>query len=85
MAWRRVSLLLIVVSLAVLLAHYGAEVLVVDSCLDSGGAYDYAAARCRTDVPTLPYVPYRTRHGALLAAIVAVGLAGATLLVQARR
>jgi hypothetical protein len=35
--------------------------------------------------PTLPYVPYRTRHGALLAAIVAVGLAAATLLVQARR
>ena len=34
------------------------EFFAVDSCLDGGGVYDYAAQICRTDVQSLP-VPAR--------------------------
>jgi hypothetical protein len=85
MTWRVVAKLLIAAPLAVLLVHYGTELLAVDTCLDSGGVYDYAQAYCRTDAQTLPYTPYVARHGAFLTSLVVITLGGVAMLVLTRR
>ena len=85
MAWSVVGKLLVAVPLVVLLVHYGAEFLAVDACLDSGGVYDYAQARCRTDVQSLPVVSYAPRYGGLLAGLVAMSLGGTVILLLVRR
>ena len=85
MAWRVVVRLLIAAPLAVLLVHYGTEFLSVDSCLDSGGVYNYTHGRCRTDVQTLPYVPYLARHCVFSTIVAVVSLGGVILFVSTRR
>jgi hypothetical protein len=50
----RLLLVVLVASFVATLLPGVRESLVVDRCLDGGGAYDYAAHICRTDVQTLP-------------------------------
>lgn len=85
MAWLVPLRLLAVVPLAVLFVHYGAEVVAVDGCLDSGGVYDYARAECRMDVEALPYVPYLARYRVLSTGLVATSLASSAILLLTRR
>jgi hypothetical protein len=40
-----------------LLGLYAIRFLALDSCLDSGGVFDYIALSCRTDVQSLPVGP----------------------------
>jgi len=66
MRLRLLLILFIVAPIAILLLHFVAEFLAVDSCLDSGGVYDFTQASCRTDVQTLPYLSYLTHHDTLV-------------------
>jgi hypothetical protein len=49
-----------------LAAHYVVNFTAVDSCLDSGGVFDYAHASCRFDVTTLPYSSYPNQYRSLI-------------------
>jgi hypothetical protein len=85
------------VVLLVTLGHAWLQFEAVDSCLDQGGVYDYAAERCmcaRSSAPdpacdslvSAPVIPYMQRHGVLFRAgimLTAALLAGA--LMTARR
>ena len=53
---RMIILAVTVIALAVLLPGIR-DLLAVDRCLDVGGVYDYAQARCRYDVERLPVPP----------------------------
>ena len=58
--------ILAIASLAALAAHYVINFIAVDSCLDSGGVFDYADAACRFDVTTLPYSSYSIQYRSLI-------------------
>lgn len=45
-----------------LVVHWFRWNLAIDSCLDTGGVFDYHSARCRTDVDSLPYRKYWQVH-----------------------
>ena len=60
---------------------YADEFLAVDSCLDSGGSFDYTRMVCDHE-ESHPFIPYSHRHplavvSALAAVVVAVSAAGA--------
>ena len=59
---------------------YVREVWLVDSCLDSGGSFDYLRMICDRDV-SHAFVPYSQRHDALVAIVVLATLVAASYLV----
>ena len=62
---------------------YVREALLVDSCLDSGGSFDYLRMICDRDV-SHAFVPYSQRHGALVALVVLATLVAASYLTFKR-
>ena len=70
-----------------LIVDYIKEFLAEDSCLDSGGSFDYSRMVCDTEA-NHPFVPYAHRHPAAVGVGVVgvVSVAGAVgLLVRARQ
>jgi hypothetical protein len=70
----RLGLLLLVVPPLILMGAYLMEQAGVDSCLDAGGAWNYAQARCESE-GEFPFVPFMVRHplmvnGGMLLAVV---------------
>ena len=68
-------------------ATYGREILAVDSCLDSGGSFDYVQGVCDHQ-QTHHVVPFRRRHvlptyGATLGGVLVV--AGISMLLRRSR
>jgi len=54
---RRLLVVAGTLSVLAIVVAYVARFLAVDSCLDSGGVYDYASHLCRTDAKSLPRGP----------------------------
>jgi len=82
---RSLAKALITLSPALLLGQGTVEFFAVDRCLDRGNVYDYAQGVCRSDVITLPYVPYLERSWPwVVAASVCLAL-GVLLLLTSRR
>ena len=76
---------LITLSPVLLLGQCTLEFFAVDHCLDQGKVYDYAQGLCRSDVLTLPHVPYLERSWPWLVTA-SVGLVlGVVLLFRAGR
>jgi len=72
-----ISLAIFLLPLGFLVTNYGSEFLAVDSCLNSGGSYDYDNNRCDRK-ENHPYIPYSNRKKALIlscASLSVVGLA----------
>jgi drug/metabolite transporter (DMT)-like permease len=61
--WRFLGVALVAVGIVLALRPRISEFLVVDSCLDHGGSYDYATGSC-DHAKNYPYVPWSARsHG----------------------
>ena len=61
---------------------YVREALLVDSCLDGGGSFDYLRMMCDREV-NHAFIPYSERHGRLLgAALPAMFVAAAYLSIS---
>ncbi|HEU5232389.1 MAG TPA: hypothetical protein VFU50_05990 [Terriglobales bacterium] len=67
--------------------RYGREWLTVDSCLDSGGSFDYSRMACDYAV-NHPFIPYGYRHPAsfrVCAAAILCGVSAALISHQLSR
>jgi hypothetical protein len=87
--WRALLIGVIAVGVATILPAVQ-QFLAVDRCLDAGGAYDYIARICRTDVEALPassihWLQAPDRGSTLVAVLVAVGLARAFASLDRRK
>ena len=77
-----ISLAIFLLPLGFLLKDYGSEFLSVDSCLDSGGSYDYYNNKCDKK-ENHSYIPYSNRKKALIlscASLSFIGLASFILI-----
>ena len=62
--------------------NYARETLLVDSCLDSGGSFEYLRMVCDREV-SHAFVPYSQRHGGLIVATsLAILVATAYLIIS---
>ena len=82
---RKLGIVLIVGSMAILLLHFAGEYYAVDMCIDSGQVYDYATSHCRDDVDHLPYIPYAKRFSWLISTTIIALLIGVAFVVIGRR
>ncbi|PCJ30195.1 MAG: hypothetical protein COA90_10020 [Gammaproteobacteria bacterium] len=55
---KALGIVLIASSTGAVFFHFLNEFFSVDMCLDAGNVYDYAKSQCRSDVTSLPYIPY---------------------------
>jgi membrane-bound metal-dependent hydrolase YbcI (DUF457 family) len=65
-------LAVIAVAAAIVAFDYVVEFLTIDSCMDRGGAIDYASMECVTDLErslTFEHVPYAKRNREFLVSI----------------
>lgn len=67
----------------VLVRPHWIEYRAVDACLDSGGAFNYAAQECDY-VQSHPYIPPYSKHGWSVVASGMLGVAGLVLLFTSR-
>jgi hypothetical protein len=63
---------------------YVRESLLVDSCLDSGGSFDYLRMICEREV-SHAFIPYSQRHGGRITVAVLTTLVAALYLIITRR
>jgi hypothetical protein len=66
------AVLVAVLAIIVVAVDYAIELTQIDSCLDRGGAFNYAEMECSTDPngPTsFPFVPYPVRNLGFLAVV----------------
>ena len=64
---------------------YVREALLADSCLDSGGSFDYLRMTCDREL-SHTFIPYYQRHGALFAiAVIATLVAAFYLIISGRK
>jgi hypothetical protein len=77
MTWKGIAVVLFAIGLSVSAAHlwwYIREAAAVDSCLDSGGSYDYISGRC-DHTQSHPFSSYTSRYPeALVALLIASGI-----------
>lgn len=71
----RFGIALTLIPLLLLGAHYANEWLMVDQCLDAGGAFDYATMSCSYTQST-EYIPYAVRYRWSLNIALGVSLLG---------
>ncbi len=71
----RFGIVLILIPLALLGAHYGSEWLRVNECLGAGGGFDYGTMSC-SFTQTTQYVPYAVRYRWSLNIALGVSLIG---------
>ena len=81
---RLIGSMLVVTSVFLVAMHWVSEWAAVDSCLDSGGVYDYATNRCRSDINTLPYLSYTERFGWKILTAFIFSLVGILLIAIAK-
>ena len=81
----RILQLLAAVALLSLLALYCGRFIAMDSCLDSGGVFDYKSYVCRNDVHSLPGGSLVEPFLALSALLVAAVSLAVSLAVRAAR
>jgi hypothetical protein len=62
---------------------YVRETLLVDSCLDSGGSFDYLRMICDREV-NHAFIPYSQRHGTLIAVTFLATFVAAAYLIISR-
>jgi hypothetical protein len=74
----------IILPLGYLATDYAAEFLAVDSCLDSGGSYDYDKNKCDKK-DKHEYSPYSQRKQDLILTCVGLSLLGSVVLFQLRQ
>jgi hypothetical protein len=79
-----ISSLLIILPFAFLAKDYGFERMAVDSCLDSGGSYDYEIIKCDKN-KNHTYTSYYQRKNELILSCIAISLLGIVVLVLTRR
>jgi hypothetical protein len=84
-------LLIAIVIVAPPAKTYASEWLAVDSCLDSGGSFDYGTMKC-DHTTNHPYVPFDLRHPGMMRSLqiralflAPLGLLGVALLVWPAR
>jgi hypothetical protein len=82
---RKLGIVMIVGSLAILLMHFAGEYYAADMCIDSGQVYDYATSQCRADVDQLPYIPYAKRFSWLITTTIIALLTGIAFVVIGRK
>lgn len=70
-----ISLFIFLLPLSFLIKDYSFEFLAVDSCLDSGGSYDYDNNKCDKKADH-PYMQYSTRKKALILSCTSLSLIG---------
>lgn len=72
------------VPIAGVVVHFAGRFLLVDGCLDAGGAFDYPRGLCVTEGEgSLPYVPYHRQFGVELLVSLAFSLVGLVMLCVA--
>ncbi|MEN6348891.1 MAG: hypothetical protein ABFD08_05750 [Syntrophomonas sp.] len=79
-----ISFLLILLPLAYLAKDFGYEYMEVDSCLDSGGSYDYKNSKCDKNENHV-FVSYGERREELVLSCIAVSVSGVVVLTLTRR
>jgi hypothetical protein len=63
-----------------LIFTYAREALLIDSCLDSGGSFDYLRMICDHEV-SHAFVPYHQRHDTLTVAVFLIMFVAAVYLI----
>ena len=80
-----ISITIFILPLGYIAKDYGIEFLAVDSCLDSGGSYDYEKYEC-DKMENHPYTAYPKRKKALISTCLTLSLGGlvSSLLIKRR-
>jgi hypothetical protein len=79
-----ICIAIIILPLAYLATDYAAEFTAIDSCLDSGGSYDYDKNKCDKE-DNHDYTPYSKRNQDLILTCVTVSILGSAVLFRLRR
>lgn len=76
--------MIIILPLAYLVKDYTTEFYAVDSCVDSGGSYDYDKNKCDKK-DDHDYSPYHKRNRDLIVTCVTISIAGSAVLFRVRQ
>ncbi len=79
-----IGALLILISISTVFAHYVSDFLAIDSCLDSGRAFNYSLGECGSGVH-YETKPYSVRFRWLIVFAVASSIVGAYLLTKSSK
>ena len=83
-SWKVIGALLILISISTVFAHYVSEFFAIDSCLDSGRAFNYSLGECGSG-EHYESKPYLVRFWWLILFAAASSIVGAYLLTKSSK